>query len=135
MPLPSSSMGLLISGAEAFRESARAGHCGPAPHAAYTLLFFKPFLCLSELLFCNTGGVLGMAFNGINSLCKKKKIVCCYSPFKFAYGGLQQSRKETTADLQLGSFWEGPIQAWHFTLSFSRCHLMKFYKLSVRGVK
>lgn len=68
------------------------------------------------------------AFNRINSLCKKK-LLRGYCPLKSAHKGLQQTREEITADLQLVSFCEGSVQARRFTLSFSRCHLMKFYKL------
>lgn len=69
------------------------------------------------------------AINRINSLCKKK-LLRGYCPLKSAHKGLQQTREEITADLQLVSFCEGSVQARCFTLSFSRCHLMKFYKLS-----
>ena len=87
-----------------------------------------------SLPLCSSASVVQMelwarAFNRINSLCKKK-LLRGYCPLKSAHKGLQQAREEITADLQLVSFCEGSIQAWRFTLSFSRCHLMKFYKLS-----
>lgn len=69
-------------------------------------------------------------FNRINSLCKKKKLLHGYCSLKSAHKGLQWPGEEIIADLQLVTFCEGSIQAWRFTLNFSRCHLMKFYKLS-----
>lgn len=59
---PSPSVGLLISEAKAFRESARTGHSGPAPHTVRLWPSSDPFFASLQQLFCNTDGVMGTGF-------------------------------------------------------------------------